>query len=202
MALLHDALPSQQASLSLSSRFSNSSVPSTNPSLPFTVALMPGVLSYPQSLYRGQSTFTQLSAGPNRTTTTVPPGSFLVAPNTWAALTSSNTRIIVRDLIPDLTQLPLSSVGGTLSLTDIQSMACSSRYASTGTYLASGQCSCVPGFTGSSRESRASGSPGPSCHPCPSGCATCNEGLTGSGKCLVVTVPSSVPSCPCDRTID
>ena len=33
-----------------------------------------------------QYTFTQLSTGPNRTTTTVPPGSFLVAPNTWAAL--------------------------------------------------------------------------------------------------------------------
>ena len=133
-------LPSQQASLFLSSGFSNSSVPSTNPSLPLTVALQPGVLSYPQSLYRGQSTFTQLSAGPNRTTTTVPPGSFLVTLNTWAALTSSNRRIIVWDSIPDFVQLPLSSVGGSLSLTEIQSMACSSPCASTGTCLASGQC--------------------------------------------------------------
>ena len=154
-----------------SSGFSNSSLPSTNLSLPLTVALQPSVLSYPQSLYHGQSTFTQLSAGPNRTTATVPPGSFLVALNTWPALTSSNTQIIAWDSIPDFAQLPLSSVGGSLSLMQIQNMACSSPCVSTGTRFASGQYSCAPGFMSSSCESCASRFFAPSHHPCPSGCA-------------------------------
>ena len=59
------------ASLSISSRFSNSSVPSTNASLTFTVAVMPSVFSYPETLYSGQSTFTQLSARLNRLQLTI-----------------------------------------------------------------------------------------------------------------------------------
>ncbi|KAF8481423.1 hypothetical protein JB92DRAFT_3038461 [Gautieria morchelliformis] len=195
--LLHDALSSQQASLSLPSGFSNSSTSSSAPSLPLTIALQPGVLSYPQPLYRGQSAFTQLPAGANRTTASIPPGSFLVAPNTWAALTSSNTRIIVWDAIPDFSQLPSSSAGGALSLSDIQSAACSPPCASTGTCSTSGQCSCPVGFAGQSCESCASGFFGPSCQPCPSGCATCDQGQTGSGKCLVPAVTNPPSSCNC-----
>ena len=193
--LLHDALSSQQASLALPPGFSNSSTSSSPPSLPLTVALQPGVLSYPQALYRGQATFTQLSA--NHTSATLPSGSFLVAPNTWAALTSSNTRIIVWDAIPDFSQLPSVNVAGTFSLSDIQSAACSPPCASTGTCTPSGQCSCAPGFTGQSCESCASGFFGPSCQPCPSSCATCDQGLTGSGKCLVPAVSNPPSSCNC-----
>ena len=90
-----------------------------NPSLPLTVALQLGVLSYPESLYHGQSTFIELSTGPNHRTTSVPLGSFLVTLNTWAALTSSNMGIIVWDSILDFAQLLLSSVGGSLSLMKI-----------------------------------------------------------------------------------
>ncbi|KAF8579451.1 growth factor receptor domain-containing protein [Ramaria rubella] len=195
--LLHDALSSSQARLSLPSGFSNSSTSSSSPTLPLNVALQPGVLSYPQTLYRGEATFTQLPSGPNRTTATLPPGSFLVAPNTWAALTSSNNRIIIWDAIPDFAQLPSTSVSGALSLTDIESAACSPVCASSGTCTPSGQCSCAPGFTGQSCETCSPGFFGSTCQPCPSGCATCDQGLTGSGKCLVPVVSNSPSSCNC-----
>lgn len=193
--LLHDALSSQQAKLSLPSGFANSSTSSLTPSLPLTIALQPGVLSYSQSLYRGPSTFNAL--GPNHTTVTLPSGSLLVASNTWAALTYSNSRIIVWDTIPDFAQLPGSSPNGALSLNDVQSSTCSPPCASTSTCSPSGQCLCPSNFAGQSCESCAPGFFGPSCQPCPSGCATCDQGMTGSGQCLVPAVSNPPSSCNC-----
>ncbi|KAF8528206.1 insulin-like growth factor binding protein, partial [Hysterangium stoloniferum] len=195
--LLHDALSSQRATLSLPSGFSNSTASSITPSLPLTIALQPGVLSYSQSLYKGQATFTQLPSTANFSTPTLPSGSFLVAPNTWAALTSSNTRLIVWDAIPDFAQLPPSTASGSLTLTDIQSAACPTPCASTGICTPAGTCSCQPGFNGTSCETCASGFFGPECQPCPSNCETCDQGLTGTGKCLVPTVTNPPSSCNC-----
>ena len=194
--LLLDMLSSHYASLSLSSGFSNSSTSSSTstPLLPLTIALNHGILSYPQPLYSGQSTFIPAL---NHTTITIPPGSFLVAPNTWAAFTSSSTRIIIWDAIPDFAQLPFSSASSVLKLTDIQSAACSPPCSSMGTCSSSGKCICPLNFAGQSCESCASGFFGPSCQPCPSDCAKCDQGLTGSGKCLVPEVSNLPSSCNC-----
>ena len=94
-----------------------------------------------------------------------------------------------------MSQLP----GGVapLSLSAMESSACSPQCSSAGVCSASGQCTCPPGFTGSSCETCANGFFGPSCQACPAGCTTCDGGITGSGRCLSSTVTNPSSACNC-----
>ncbi|KAI0933443.1 hypothetical protein AcV5_005588 [Taiwanofungus camphoratus] len=195
--LLHDLLTSSSASLSASPGFSgNSSI-----SLPLNLALQPGIAVYPRANFSGQASFTALPQ--NGTTTNsskqLLAGSFALASNVWASLTvgSSNERIIFWDTVPDVSQLPSSTFSGSLTLQQIQSSACSPPCAGAGVCSASGSCVCPLGFTGSSCEECASGFFGPSCEPCPAGCQDCDQGISGTGKCLSPTVSSPSSSCNC-----
>ncbi|OCH88251.1 hypothetical protein OBBRIDRAFT_693337, partial [Obba rivulosa] len=196
--LLHELLTSSNAALVPSPGFS------ANSSLPFTLALEPGMASYPGANYSEQATFHALpqSKSPgNDTATPLTAGSLALASNVWAALApsggSSNDRVIFWDSSPDVSQLPSSISSGSLSLLDIQSASCSPPCSGAGLCSASGTCTCPPGFTGESCESCASGFFGPTCQACPSDCETCDQGISGSGRCLQPIVSNAPSTCNC-----
>ena len=113
--------------------------------------------------------------------------------NLWIAVTSGSDRIILWDSVPDMSQLPGIS---SLSLSAVQSNACSPQCSGAGVCSPSGQCTCPPGFNGTSCEVCAKGFFGSSCQACPSGCTTCDDGISGSGRCLSSTVANST-ACNC-----
>ncbi|TDL20714.1 growth factor receptor domain-containing protein [Rickenella mellea] len=192
--LLHQVITSSSPSLSPSPGFESQFA------LPLNVAVQPGVVSYAQANYSGQATFTPLPNGTIANASTPVTGSSLViSSNTWAVMTSgsSKSRLIVWDNIPDMSQLPSSLTLSSLSMSDLQSSACSPPCASSGVCSASGTCQCAPGFNGTSCESCAPGFFGPTCSPCPAGCASCDEGISGSGRCLSSSVTNPPSSCNC-----
>ncbi|KAF8156715.1 TNFR/NGFR cysteine-rich region family protein [Crassisporium funariophilum] len=192
--LLHDTLTSSSATLSTSPGFTNSS----SVSLPLNLVLQPGLSIYSGTLYSGQSAFTSLPSSPvGNTSVPLTAKSLALSTNVWAALDAgSNGRVIVWDAIPDVGHLPSTNLGS-LSLTDIQSAACSPSCAASGVCTASGTCQCAPGFTGVSCESCATGFFGPECQRCPANCKTCDEGITGSGRCLKPSVANDPSTCNC-----
>ncbi|KAF9460295.1 insulin-like growth factor binding protein [Collybia nuda] len=191
--LLHNMLTSSSTTLSPSAGF-NASL-----SLPINLALAPGLAIYAQTLYSGQSGFTPLPSTPlSNSSTPLTAQSLAVSSNVWIAANtgSSNKRVIIWDSVPDVNQLPLGS-SGSLSLIDIQSSACSPPCTGSGVCSASGTCQCAPGFTGSSCESCATGFFGPKCKPCPDNCTTCDEGITGTGRCVKPVVANAPEKCNC-----
>ena len=191
--LLHNLLTSSSASLTPSPGF-----PNTTFSLPLNVALEPGLLAFPQSLYSGQAAFAPVPSTPHTNASQrLTSGSLAISSNVWIAVdTGSNNRLILWDSVPDITQLP-SSDSGPLSLLDIESAACSPPCAGSGVCSPSGTCSCAPGFNGTSCETCSSGFFGPSCQPCPAECTSCDDGISGTGRCLAVTVSNPPSSCNC-----
>jgi hypothetical protein len=192
--ILHDSLTSSSATLSSSPGFTNS----TTVSLPLNLVLQPGLAIFSGSLYSGQSAFTGLPTTPlGNTSTPLTAQSLTLSSSVWAALNSGNNdRLIIWEAIPDVSQLPASNLGS-LSLTDIQSSACSPGCASAGVCTASGTCQCASGFTGASCESCASGFFGPECQACPTNCKTCDDGITGSGICLQSAAANDPANCNC-----
>ncbi|KAK7688881.1 hypothetical protein QCA50_007572 [Cerrena zonata] len=197
--LLHTLLTSSSATLAPSPGFNNS----TTVSLPLTVALEAGVAAYAQANYSGAGTFTQLpQTNGSLSSTSISAGSLMLSSNVWTAVSSgsaSSDRLILWDSIPDLSQLPsgASAAKSSLSILEIQSSACSPPCSGAGICSASGTCTCPTGFTGSSCESCAQGFFGPNCQPCPQGCTSCDEGISGTGRCLSPQVSNPPSSCNC-----
>lgn len=193
--LLHNLLTSSSASLTPSAGFSNSTSSTT---LPLDLALDPGLAIYSQSLYSGQAGFSPLPQVPAiNSSTPLPASSLALSSNVWAALSSGSTiRFVLWDAVPDVSQLP-AAVAKSLSLIDMQSSACSPACSGSGVCSASGVCTCPPGFSGASCESCADGFFGPTCQSCPSGCTTCDQGISGSGRCLTPLVPNAPSTCNC-----
>ncbi len=77
------------------------------------------------------------------------------------------------------------------------SNACSPPCSGAGVCSASGQCTCPSGFNGTSCEVCAKGFFGPSCQACPAGCTACDDGITGSGRCLSSTTANLSSTCNC-----
>ena len=96
---------------------------------------------------------------------------------------------------PQLSTSSSSSSG--LSLLNMQSASCSPPCAGSGVCSAQGACTCPTGFNGTSCETCSSGFFGPTCQACPTGCTKCDDGITGSGRCLVPTVTNPPSSCNC-----
>ncbi|KAJ7063671.1 insulin-like growth factor binding protein [Mycena amicta] len=192
--LVHDLLTSPHATLNPTPGFGSNS----SSSLPLNVAVSPGLAIYAQSLYSGKVAFSALPSAPvANTSTPLSAESMALASNVWVAMSvGSNGRIVLWDSVPDTSQLPSSS-SGSMSLLDMQSATCSSPCASSGTCSASGTCICAPGFNGTSCETCAPGFFGPKCQACPAGCASCDEGISGTGRCLTPPVPNPLTACNC-----
>ncbi|KAK0474753.1 growth factor receptor domain-containing protein [Armillaria novae-zelandiae] len=189
--LLHNMLTSKSASLSPSPGFNSSE----SVALPLDLALEAGMAIYSGSLYSGTAAFTSLPSSPaSNSSTTLSAASLAFSSTVWAAVDIGNERVVIWDSIPDVGQLPLS---GSLSLLDLQSSACSTPCSSSGVCSASGTCTCPTGFTGESCESCASGFYGPECQACPSNCSKCDEGISGTGRCLVVEITNAPETCNC-----
>ncbi|KAG6332778.1 hypothetical protein ID866_6313 [Astraeus odoratus] len=193
--LLHDLLTSSSATLSPSAGFANSTA-NTSVTLPLTVQLQPGIATYPEAFYAGKGSYTGLTSA-NTSTSLNSLGSIALAGNVWAEVTAgSNSRVILWNSIPDVSQLP-TTASGSLSLLRVESSTCSPPCSGNGVCTASGTCSCPTGFSGSSCEQCASGYYGSSCQPCPAGCTSCDDGISGSGRCLSTTVTNPPSSCNC-----
>lgn len=191
-SLLHSILTTSSATLRGSPGFTNAS----QISLPVAVQLDPGFAYYSAANYTGSATFVALptSANASNLTTPINPESFVLSSNTWAEVSTANGgRLILWDAAPDLAQLPGSLSG--LTLKQIQSGACSTSCARGGVCTAQGACACLPGFTGASCEACETGFFGPSCQACPADCATCDDGVNGSGVCLKTI--SQTQNCSC-----
>ena len=192
--LLHNVLTSPSSSLVGSVGFRSASLSS----LPLNLQMEPGVTIYTQSLYSGQASFAKLPESPVSNTSSIPltPNSIAIAPNIWIAVSNNNNRLILWDSVPDTSQLPST---GSMSLLDVQSSNCSPPCSGPSVCSVSGTCTCPTGFTGSSCESCKDGFFGPTCQPCPDGCSNCDQGMSGSGRCLTpITSPDNLPAkCNC-----
>ncbi|EPS98400.1 hypothetical protein FOMPIDRAFT_1031549 [Fomitopsis schrenkii] len=194
--LLHELLTSSSASLSASAGFSvNKTV-----ALPLDISLQPGVAAYSGANYSGKSTFNALPTNVSTNTTKqLSAGSLALASNIWMSVagSSSSNRIVLWNSVPDVSQLPSSSFGSSLTLLDMQSTSCSSPCSSGGICSSSGKCVCQSGFTGSSCESCVSGHFGPNCEACAAGCLDCDDGISGTGTCLQFNVTNAPSTCNC-----
>ncbi|PPQ82360.1 hypothetical protein CVT25_008321 [Psilocybe cyanescens] len=193
--LVHSLLTSSSATLSSSAGFNSSSTVT----LPLNIGLEPGIAIYSQPRYSGQAAFSSLPTSPiANTSTPLAANSIVLSNNVWAIVSSgsNDNRVVLWDAVPDVSQLPSGS-SLSLSLLDMQSTACSPPCSGSGVCSASGTCTCPTGFTGSSCESCAEGFFGPTCQPCPSGCSSCDQGISGSGRCLTAAVPNAPSTCNC-----
>lgn len=123
--------------------------------------------------------------------------SFQLLGNAWATLTSSkdNSSIIIRDSASDTSALPLPLPP--YVITNIQSSSCSPPCSTGGSCNpASPVCTCLKGFNGTLCQSCAEGHFGSSCQPCPSNCENCDQGISGSGRCLPSAVRTAA-KCKC-----
>jgi hypothetical protein len=153
---------------------------------------------YPQAFYSGQGSYSNLPTSPvGNATIPFTASSFALSGNVWAAVSAgSNSRVVLWNSVPDVSQLP-ASASGSLSLLNLQSSSCSPACSGNGICSSSGTCQCQSGFTGSSCESCSSGFFGPECKACPSGCTSCDDGISGTGRCLVPVVSNLPSSCNC-----
>ncbi|KAG5639183.1 hypothetical protein H0H81_006087 [Sphagnurus paluster] len=192
--LLHNLLTSSTASYSPSAGFGNAL---SSTSLPLDLSLEPGLAIYSQALYSGQAGFSQLPSSPIvNSSTSLTASSIAIANNVWVAVTSGPNRLVLWDAIPDLAQLPTGMLNS-LSLLDMQSSVCSPACSGSSVCSGSGVCTCPMGFNGTSCESCASGFFGPICQKCPANCATCDDGISGSGICLKPQVTNAPATCNC-----
>ncbi|KAK2465614.1 hypothetical protein APHAL10511_002506 [Amanita phalloides] len=190
--LLHNALSSSTNSLSPSVGFNVSAA-----TLPLNLLLQPGIATFTGSFYSGRTAFASLPSSPvGNNSVPLNAGSLVLAPSVWVALEAGSKRLILWDSVPDLSQLPISATTS-LSLSDLESSACSPPCSGSGVCSATGTCQCPQGFSGSACESCASEFFGHNCQPCPSGCASCSDGINGSGQCLQPAINNSLSSCNC-----
>ena len=192
--LVHILKSTTAGNLSQSPGFNQSSF---NP-LPFDISLQAGVVIYANSLYAGQATFSPLPSTHMKNPLPLPASSFALSKKVWMALNSgsNNNSIIFWEAVPDVSQLP-SAASQSLAIVDIQSYACSPACSGSAVCSASGKCNCPPGFTGSACELCANGFFGPTCQSCPSQCQTCDQGISGTGQCLVPLVSNEPATCNC-----
>ncbi|EJU05817.1 growth factor receptor domain-containing protein [Dacryopinax primogenitus] len=128
-------------------------------------------------------------------------GSIVMGSGAWVAFESQvgnlNQRTIIWETVPDMGELPSGAIGQGLTLLDLEYGTCSPACAGAGVCTSTGVCACPVGFTGASCETCQSSFFGPNCDACPAGCSACDDGTTGSGKCLSAPAVNPSASCNC-----
>ncbi|KAG8768627.1 hypothetical protein FRC12_005458 [Ceratobasidium sp. 428] len=163
-------------------------------SYPITVSLPAGALAYSTAFYAGSATPVDLSS--NLTSPRLP-GSLAIPPNMAVTFRSpsSSASLVLFSSIPDTAQLP--TLAADFSFSAVQATACAPACASGGACTANGACVCASGFTGDQCEQCLPGHFGPSCQQCVDQC--CDDGMSGSGRCLGARSKSSVETCACEK---
>ncbi|KAF5349154.1 hypothetical protein D9756_009329 [Leucocoprinus leucothites] len=180
--LLHSALTSSSSTLQPSAGLNSSTL-----SLPLDLSLQPGLATFSDPLYAGQTAFTSLPNTTNDNSSTPLDAQSLVLSSNVVVIAnaaSSSNRVVIWDSIHNTQNLPSPLNSAQFSLVDILSTTCSPACSSGGVCSPQGQCVCQPGFTGQSCEDCSSGFFGPSCQQCPDNCEQCDEGISGTGRCL------------------
>src|SRR5258706_10310813 len=132
-SVLQKALTSSSSTVSLGNGFTNNTAATAPapPSLPLSLALQPGVLSYPADGFVGKPTFISQPSTPNSfNKSSLGLGSFLIPPNTWASIDAttgpSTTRVVISHNFPFWSQLPPSlAIPPPISVNNIQPSPCS-----------------------------------------------------------------------------
>lgn len=160
-----------------------------------------GVRWFTQPFFQGSSEF-KTSASVDAPLVLGPFSSYQILGKIRAVLriTSAKgniTNITVWDSAPDISTLPLPL--GTFEMINIQPAGCSPPCAGAGTCdQYSPVCVCPSGFNGTQCQTCATGHFGPTCQSCPENCTSCDDGMSGSGRCLDPTASNSTTSdCKC-----
>ncbi|CAE6381473.1 unnamed protein product [Rhizoctonia solani] len=171
-------------------------ITSDSSSFPYTVSLSSGALAFGATHYTNGLTLISLSS--NLSSPRLP-ASVAVPPDTAVTFRSplSQTSLIIFTSVPDTAQLPLAAPD--LAFSSVQSTSCSPACGSGGACTVNGTCACAEGFSGSQCEQCAPGFFGPTCQKCQDTC--CDDGMTGSGKCLGSKNKTSSDLCGCDKGI-
>ncbi|KAG8688988.1 hypothetical protein FRC09_012628 [Ceratobasidium sp. 395] len=161
---------------------------------PITVSLPAGALAYSTAFYAASATPVDLSS--NLTSPRLP-GSLAIPPNMAVTFRSpsSSASLVLFSSIPDTAQLP--TLAADFSFSAVQATACAPACASGGACTTNGACVCAPGFTGDQCEQCLPGHFGSSCQQCADQC--CDDGMSGSGRCLGARSKSSVETCACKK---
>ncbi|SCV69482.1 BQ2448_2502 [Microbotryum intermedium] len=152
--------------------------------------------------------------------------SLLLSDDVYAILQAGSERLVVWDGVADVSQWR-SVVKNQVTFQQLQSSACPTPCASGGTCTGDGRCACATGWTGTlcGQSTYAlsfsddvnlgvhtdllervlhfpdicePGRYGSSCLSCPATCTNCDQGVTGTGRCLEVGSSSIVqPSSEC-----
>lgn len=115
----------------------------------YSVALAPGLTTYPSPLFEGSPSYTALSTSTNSITNTTTIESFLLSDNMFAVLNvggTSGSRVVAWEGVADVGNMAAGSGG--VTVVSLQSSSCSIPCASGGVCMANSTCVCQPGFTG------------------------------------------------------
>ncbi|KDE04791.1 hypothetical protein MVLG_04755 [Microbotryum lychnidis-dioicae p1A1 Lamole] len=169
----------------------------------YTVSLQPGIIAYSSILFQGTPTYLALPAtntsASNSTSTSLGSSisSLLLSNEVYAILHAGSERFVVWDGVADVSQWR-SVVKNQVTFQQLQSSACATPCASGGTCTGDGRCACATGWAGTLCDICEPGHYGSSCLPCPANCANCDQGVTGSGRCLDVGSSSIVQPSTCN----
>ncbi|KDQ18608.1 hypothetical protein BOTBODRAFT_28987 [Botryobasidium botryosum FD-172 SS1] len=175
-------------------------------SLPLTISPLPGVTTFSGSFFTQQTLYTDIANATNLPLSLLNrPSSLILPQGVWAVLGASGSgdRVVLWSSVSDLSQLPSSSLSSnSLSLLNLQSSSCSTPCSSHGSCSpSSSTCTCPPNFAGTACESCAKGFFGPNCQACPANCPSCDDGPTGSGRCLGAIASDPPSSCNCQNGV-
>ncbi|SGY76706.1 BQ5605_C005g03509 [Microbotryum silenes-dioicae] len=151
--------------------------------------------------------------------------SLLLSNEVYAILHAGSERFVVWDGVADVSQWR-SVVKNQVTFQQLQSSACATPCASGGTCTGDGRCACATGWAGTLCGQSGLDPPrvlvyrstvtdlsyfifdcsdicepghyGSSCLPCPANCANCDQGVTGTGRCLDVGSSSIVQPSTCN----
>ncbi|ORY78467.1 insulin-like growth factor binding protein [Leucosporidium creatinivorum] len=187
----------------------------------FSVSLQTGLTTYSAPLFEGTAAYTSLAntSAINSTASADSIESFLLSDNVWAILQvggSSGSRVVAWDGVADVGNM-VGGSGGVL-VVEIQGTGCTTPCASGGVCVANSTCACSSGFTGSTcsefepfpsrfgaeltfrlfADACAKGFFGKTCEACPVGCTTCDDAITGTGRCLDSTAANITLASACN----